>query len=452
MEFPYEETLQRIRELLGSEDVDALIAELRGLRVQDLAHMLMTLEPEQQLLLFRQVSQELRSEVFSHLDLSHQHYLLHALDRAELQWVLSGLVPDDLTALLESLSSDDVRTLLRLLPMRALRNAMILLGYPEDSAGRLMTPQFVAVQPQWTITEALDHIRDQSERGETVNIVFVIDSGGVLLDALPLKRFILGRPGEKVDKLMQGDVLSIEVNESSEAVVRTMQHYDLEVLPVVDAERHLLGIVTIDDILDVMQEQTTEDFHKMASVGSITLSLREAKPTLLYQKRIGWLLTLVFVNIFSGLAIAHYEMAIESLVVLVFFLPLIIASGGNAGAQSATLMVRALATGDVQTKDWLRLWGRELSVSLALGITMGAAVSLIGLWRGGMEVALVVALAMLCVVVVGSMVGMLLPMLLERLKFDPATASTPLITSIADISGIIIYFAIAVAILQLPMG
>ena len=452
MDFPYEETLQRIRELLANEDHQALRSELEGMRVQDIARSLMSLEPAQQLVLFRQVANELRSEVFSHLDLSYQHHLLHELERQELQWVLSGLVPDDLTALLESLSSEEVRTLLRLLPMRALRNAMILLGYPEDSAGRLMTPQFVAVQPQWTISEALDHIRDQSERGETVNIVFVIDSSGVLLDSLPLKRFILGRPAEKVEKLMQGDLLSIEVNESREAAVRQMQHYDLEVLPVVDAEKHLLGIVTVDDILDVMQEETTEDFHKMASVGNLNLSLREAKPSLLYQKRIGWLLTLVFVNIFSGLAIAHYEMAIEALVVLVFFLPLIIASGGNAGAQSSTLMVRALATGDVETRDWLRLWGRELSVSLALGATMGAAVSLIGLWRGGIEVALVVALAMVCVVVVGSMIGVLLPMLLERLKFDPATASTPLITSIADISGILIYFAIAVAILKLPMG
>ena len=452
MDFPYEETLQRIRELLANNDLQALRSELEGMRVQDIARSLMSLEPAQQLVLFRQIANELRSEVFSHLDLSYQHHLLHELERQELQWVLSGLVPDDLTALLESLSSEEVRTLLRLLPMRALRNAMILLGYPEDSAGRLMTPQFVAVQPQWSISEALDHIRDQSERGETVNIVFVIDSSGVLLDSLPLKRFILGRPAEKVEKLMQGDLLSIEVNESREAAVRQMQHYDLEVLPVVDAEKHLLGIVTVDDILDVMQEETTEDFHKMASVGNLNLSLREAKPALLYQKRIGWLLTLVFVNIFSGLAIAHYEMAIESLVVLVFFLPLIIASGGNAGAQSSTLMVRALATGDVETRDWLRLWGRELSVSLALGATMGIAVSLIGLWRGGTEVALVVALAMICVVVVGSMIGVLLPMLLERLKIDPATASTPLITSIADISGILIYFAIAVAILKLPMG
>lgn len=452
MEFPYEETLARIRELLSNEDRHSLRGALEGMRVQDIARMLMTLEPGQQLMLFREITDELRSEVFSHLDRSNQHFLLHELNRQEVQWVLSGLVPDDLTSLLESLSTEEVRTLLRLLPMRALRNAMILLGYPEDSAGRLMTPQFVAVQPQWTISEALDHIRDQSERGETVNTVFVIDSSGVLLDSLPLKRFILGRPTEKVEKLMQGDVLSIEVNESREAAVRQMQHYDLEVLPVVDGEQHLLGIVTVDDILDVMQEETTEDFHKMASVGNLNLSLREAKPSLLYQKRIGWLLTLVFVNIFSGLAIAYYEVAIESLVVLVFFLPLIIASGGNAGAQSSTLMVRALATGDVQARDWLRLWGRELSVSLALGLTMGFAVSLIGLWRGGPDVALVVALAMICVVMVGSMIGVLLPMLLERLKIDPATASTPLITSIADISGIVIYFAIAVSILQLPLS
>lgn len=449
-----EERIDELRELLHADQREQLAEELATMRVQDAAFLLMEVDEDDLIALFRLLPQDRRADVFAYLDDYYQLQLLKTLSDDEKRDILSGLVPDDLTDLLEELPQEEVRELLRLLPFRAIRRALILLGYPEDSVGRLMTPSFLAVRSDQTIAQALEQIRDQADQYETVNVIFVVDDEERLVNVIPLKRFILGRPSDKVSILIKEDsqAVSIAVTAEREDAVRLIQHYDLSVLPVVDATGHMLGIITVDDVFDVAEEEATEDFHKLGSVGAVNLSLRDAGPSLLYRKRIGWLLVLVFVNVLSGAAIAIYENAIEALVVLVFFLPLVIASGGNAGAQSATLMVRALATGDVQMRDWLALWGKELGVAIALGLTMGLAVSLIGIWRGGPEVGLVVALAMLSVVVMGSMVGMLMPFVLARFDFDPATASTPLITSIADIMGILIYFAIAVAILDLPTG
>ncbi len=449
-----EERIDELRELLHADRREQLVEELANLRVQDSAYLLMEVDDEDLLGLFRLLPLDRRADVFAYLDDYYQKQLLLTLDDEEKRQILSGLVPDDLTDLLEELPPEQVRELLRLLPFRAIRRALMLLGYPEDSVGRLMTPNYLAVRHDQTVAQALEQIRSQIDQYETVNIIFMVDEEDRLVNVIPLKRFILGRPDDPVVSLIKEDrtVVSIEVTAEREDAVRMIQHYDLAVLPVVDDEGHMLGIVTVDDVLDVAEEEATEDFHKLGSVGAVNLSLRDARPSLLYRKRIGWLLILVAVNVLSGAAIAIYEHAIEALVVLVFFLPLVIASGGNAGSQSATLMVRALATGDVQMHDWLRLWGKELGVAIALGATMGAAVSLIGVWRGGPEVGLVVAISMVLVVVVGSMMGMLMPFLLARFNFDPATASTPLITSIADIAGILIYFSVATALLNLPVG
>jgi magnesium transporter len=235
-----------------------------------------------------------------------------------------------------------------------------------------------------------------------------------------------------------------------------MAKYDLLAIPVVNGNDSLVGIITFDDVHDVIEEEATEDFHRMGSISSgsgaddlVDIGLRDASPWLLIRKRLPWLMALVFMNIFSGAGIAYYEDTIQATVALVFFLPLLIGSGGNAGAQSATLMVRALAIGDVMMKDWFRLVGKEVGIALAIGVCMAIAVSFIGVFRGGMDVAVIVSLAMVCVVLFGSILGMSLPFLLTRLKLDPATASAPLVTSVADIGGVIIYFGIATWYLRL---
>lgn len=450
MESTVEDEPIDLRTLIREQDWDQVDARFEQEHIQDIAAALSGLEPEDVLEALARLDEEDQTEVFSYISPSEQYPLLHEADAALGRRLMQALHSDDRTTLLESLDPDEAEELLRLLSPAEVKQALEMLGYPENSAGRLMNTQFVSVRPNWSLARALEHVRAQSEQGDGVNTIYITDYRGRLLGTIGLKRLVLEPPSEQVASLVSGPPVSILASEDRTEAARAIQHYDITALPVVDRHGIMLGVVTVDDVMDVVEEEATEDFHRIGGMGAVGLSLNEATLGLLYRKRIGWLVMLVFMNILSGLGIAYFEATIEAVIALVFFLPLIIGSGGNAGSQSATLMVRALATGDVMARDWLRLWGKELGVSVALGVTMGAAVYGIGLWRGGTEVAIAVALAMVLVVTFGSMVGMLLPMLLNRFGFDPATASAPLITSIADICGILIYFSIASAVLTLP--
>ncbi|MDD3517560.1 MAG: magnesium transporter [Chromatiales bacterium] len=450
MDYDFEHYLVEVRELLERGDRDDLRALLDEMRFQDIAFVFMELRIEDLPMVFNLLASGRRVDVFSHLDPDYQYRLITRLPEHEAHEILSRMDPDDLTALLEDLPKDEVRRLLRLLPFRTIRRALTLLGYPEDSVGRMMSPQFVAVRSDMSVGDALESIREQSEQGRPANTIFVVDADGRLSGIIPLKHFVLGKPEDDVTSLAAPPVATLHPEDRQQAAAEAMQHYDLEVLPVIDQDGELVGTITVDDVLDMVEEETTEDFHKMGSVGMVGLSLRDANPWLLFRKRIGWLLVLIAVGLLGGSILSGFEDVIESVVVLVFFLPMVIASGGNAGAQSSTLMVRALAVGDVHARDWVKLWTREFAVSAALGVTLGLAVAALGLWRGGMTVAFVVGLAMLLIVVISSLIGVLLPFLLSRFRLDPATASAPLITSISDIMGILIYFSLAVALLNIP--
>ncbi len=430
-----------------------LADRLEEMAVQDIAGAMSQLPPDARLRLLDSLPEERRADAFSYLNQGLQRDVISELEPDQARTILRELLPDDRTAFLESLAPGELEGFLKLLGPDDLEQSLKLLGYPEESVGRLMTTRYVSIRPEWRLTRALDHIRHEAHRGETVNFVFVTDDRGKLLDALRLKDLILARQDVRVEALMDEDVIQIEADADREQAVQTIQHYDISTLPVTDRSGVLLGIVTVDDIMDVAEAEITEDFHKFGGSSRLNVSIREASPTFLYRKRIGWLMILIVVNLFSGLAISFYEQSIEAVIGLVFFLPMIIAGSGNAGSQSATLMVRALATGDVAAADWLKMWGKELSVAVMLGLTMAATVAAIGAWRGGeaigQELALVVGLAMFAVVIMGGMIGVLLPFVLQRLKLDPATASTPLITSVADVGGILIYFSIASAVLGL---
>ncbi len=438
-----------LRTLIEDNSWQEFAVRCEQMHVQDIAAALEGVSTALVAEVFAHLPNNRWSDLFSYLEPSSQYPLLQYLDDDSGSLILRGLSPDDRTALLEDLSAGQVEQLLKLLDPTEIKRTLEHLGYPEDSAGRLMTTGFISLRETWTLARSLDYLRRYKGDQETINTLYVTDFRGRLLGTVSLKRLVLEDPDTVVGQLISGEPVSILASEERTEAVQMIQHYDITSLPVVDNNGALLGVVTVDDVMDVVDEETTEDFHKIGGVGAIDLSLRDARPSLLYRKRVGWLVLLVFMNIFGGAAIAYFEATIEAVIALVFFLPLIVDSGGNAGAQASTLMVRALATGDVQVRDWLRLWGKELSVSAALGLTMGAAVWGIGFFRGGPEVALVVTSAMVLVVIVGSMIGMLLPFLLTRMKLDPATASAPLITSVADICGILIYFTIATAVLRI---
>jgi magnesium transporter len=431
-----------IDELIEARNWPELRETLADWPGPEVADLLLPMSREDRAFLFRSLPRSVAADVFGHLEVDQQDALLRDLTNDETRTLLADLPPDDRTHLLEELPGNATQRLLNLLSPEDLKEARWLLGYPEESVGRLMTPDYVAVHPEWSVADALGHIRRNGQDSETINRVFVIDRRWRLLDDIELRRFILASPDATVAELMDHSVASVTAFADREEAVSLIGRYDQFVLPVVDSDGILLGIVTVDDLLDVQEEEATEDFHKVGSVGPIRMSLRDATIGFLYRRRIGWLMTLVFVNVLSGAGIAAFESTIEAVVALVFFLPVLIGSGGNAGSQSATLMIRALATGDVELSDWFRLIVKELSVAIMLGGTMAIGVSAISFFRAP-EVLAVVAITMTVIVIWGSLIGMSLPFVLTKLGRDPAAASAPLITSLADISGVLIYFSIA---------
>jgi magnesium transporter len=452
MEQEIDQAVIDIQELLRLDDRDALREALDFMRVQDIAWVLMELSAQDLPAVFNRLPPGRKADVFGYLDPLFQVSLLDQTPRADARFLLSEMDTDDLTTLLQSLDDATLRRYLRLLPFRAIRRALKQLQYPENTVGRIMSSDVVAVEPDWSLKRALAFIRRNADEHSN-NVIFVVDEDRRLLAVIPIRHFLRGRPEDTVQTLIEdGTPITVSVRDEPIEAARRIQHYDLETLPVLGEDSELLGVITVDDVVDLLEAESTEDFHKMGSVGSLPLSVQNASPLLLFRKRAGWLLILVAFNTLGGYVISRYEEAIEALVVLVFFLPLIIASGGNAGAQSSTLMVRAMATGDVTARDWLSLWGKEIGVSVSLGVTMGLAVSLVGLWRGGYELALLVAVAMTLIVSAASVLGMLLPLILNRFRLDPATASVPLVTSVADIFGILIYFALAVAIFNITIA
>jgi magnesium transporter len=438
-----DELKAEILELIEAHEWTGIRAVLEDWPAPELAELLASLRKPDRVLLYRALPRTAAREVFAQLDIDRQDALLLDLSDEESGELLASLPPDDRTQLLAELPGQVTQRILNLLDETDLEQARLLLGYPEQSVGRLMTPHYVAVHPEWTIAQALAHIRAHGVDSETINVIYVVSADWQLLDDITLRTVILADPDHTIADVMDHRFVSVSAFAGREDAVHLIRRYDLVALPVVDSGGVLVGIVTVDDVLDVAVESATSDFHRLGSVGPIRMSLHEASAGFLYRRRVGWLLALVFVNIFAGAGIAAFEETIAATVALVFFLPLLIDSSGNAGSQAATLMIRAMATGDVTARDWLGLAGKELGVALLIGVTMAAAASVIAYQRGGPPVMTVVGLTMILVIVLGSLIGMSLPFLLERFRIDPAAASAPLVTSIADVAGVLTYFALA---------
>ncbi|WP_462401504.1 magnesium transporter [Pseudomonas sp. Marseille-QA0332] len=321
--------------------------------------------------------------------------------------------------------------------------------YPEGTAGALMTSDYSSLDSGLTASQAIDMLRREAADAETIYQSYVLDAERNLLGTLSLRELILAAPDRPIERIMTRSVICVGTTSRQEEVASLIREHDLLAVPVLDESGRMVGIITCDDAMDVVVDEATEDFHKGALIANHVGNLKDATIGLLYRKRVLWLVLLVFGNLFSGAGVAAFEDTIAAHIALVFFLPLLVDSGGNAGAQSATLMVRGLATGEVALRDWLYLLGRESAVALALGGTMAIAVASLGLLRGGPDIALIVASSMLVIVLVGSLIGMSLPFLLSRIKLDPATASGPLVTSIADAAGVLVYFGIASQVLDI---
>ncbi|WNK20239.1 magnesium transporter [Halomonas piscis] len=388
------------------------------------------------------------ANVLGYLPSGSQLTIVGALADTQLLKLLEEMGSDERADLFNLLDEDRRETLLRRMAHKEREELKRLASYEEGYAGAIMTSDYVAIDSGMTVSQALMRVRQTAPDAETVYQLYVLAKSGELIGTMSLRMLMVSRPGAVVDDIMIRDVIHTRVDELQEEVARIVARYDLIALPVTDSDGRMVGIVTHDDAMDVAEFEATEDIHKGMSIGQLEDGVRRVPLWTLYRKRVMWLVLLVFANLFSGAGIAYFEDIIAAKVALVFFLPLLIGSGGNAGAQAATLMVRGMATGDVGVKDWGKMLGRELLVAGSLGLTMALAVAPIGVMRGGTAVATVVATSMITIVLFGSLLGMCLPFVLERFKLDPATASAPLVTTLIDASGVVIYFSIATAVLS----
>ena len=422
----------------------------------DIADLLVELEPQEKVILFRVLASDLATDTFEHLELDTQKELLKAMGRTEVTAILNDMSPDDRTALLEELPGAAAKQLIQLLSSEERKIAQTLLGYPENSVGRLMTPDYAAIKPEWKIEDTMKYIRENAEDKETLNIVYVIDAKGRLIDDIKIREFILASPEKHVSDLMDRNFIALNVNDDQEYAVEVFKKYDRIALPVVDTHGVLIGIVTVDDVLDVAEEEATEDIQKIGGVEALEESYSTIPVYTMLKKRAGWLGLLFVGEMLTATAMGFFEDEISKAIILTLFIPLIISSGGNSGSQAATLVIRALSLGEITLKDWYFVMKREIISGLALGGILALIGFLrIAAWEYAFHVygihwiliALTVSLALIGVVLWGTLSGSMLPIILQKLGLDPATSSAPLVATMVDVVGLIIYFTVAIVIL-----
>ena len=428
----------------------------------DLADVVADLPDEDKVVVFRVIPQALAADVFEYLDPDEQEELLHSMGREQAVAILNEMSPDDRTTLLEELPPETVKGLVASLSPSERAVAQNLLGYPEGSVGRLMTPDFIAIKSDWTVHQVLDDVRMRGRDSETLNVLYVVDDHGKLIDDVRIREFLTRPLDAKVGDIMDDSFVTLAVADSQESAVTLFRKYDRTVLPVCDGGGRLLGVVTVDDVLDVAEEEATADAHKFGGLEApLDMPYMNSSLWELFRKRGSCLIILFASELLTATAMQSYEGEIEKAVALSLFVPLVMSSGGNSGSQASTLVIRAMALGEVKLRDWWRIAGREVLSGLSLGALLGVAgFTRISLWtmlgwdHGQYSthpyiLALAVGVALVGIVAWGSLAGAMLPFLLKFFKFDPATSSAPFVATLVDVTGLIIYFT-AAALIFLP--
>lgn len=437
-----------VRGLIGEARYRELRDALRGLDPPDVADLLSELEPQEATVAFRILPRDFASEAFSELDAETQEELIHELGEERALRLVESLDPDDRVALLDELPPSVARRLLDRLSPQNQRVTRQMMGYAEESVGRLMTPDYVRVRRHWTVGKALEHVRRYGKDAETVHWVFVIDEQGRLIDDLHIRKILLADPSATIESLMDDRFLALSASDDQEDAVRMMNRYDRSALPVVDSRGVLLGIVTYDDMADIAEAEATEDIHKLAGVEVLDRSYTQTGIREMLRKRGGVLGTLFAAQTLTIAVVGAFEERIASIAVLIAFIPLIIASGGNTGTQTASLLVRALSLEEVAPSDWKGVLLKELLTALGLGLVLGClgflSVQLYALTPlietdMPLRIGLTVGISIMAIVVWAVLIGAMFPLLLERVGLDPATISSPLVATMMDVSGLIIY-------------
>ena len=447
-----------IKSFIDARNFSALRELFSELPPVDVAEIILDLPEDEQVIIFRILPHALAADVFEYLDVEAQQQLLRGMAHEQVVAILNEMSPDDRTALLEELPSAAARQCIQLLTPEERKVAQSLLGYPEGSVGRLMTPDFIAVHEDWTVQQVLDYVRTHGRDRETLNFIYVVDEKGRLIDDLRMREFLLRPLTTLVGDIMDRSFAHLTVNEKQGDALTIFRKYDRAALPVVDSASVLVGIVTVDDMLDVAEEEATEDIQKIGGLEALDEPYTTISLPRMVKKRASWLIVLFLGEMLTATAMQGYNGEIEKAAILAMFLPLIISSGGNSGSQASTLVIRAMAVGEVKLRDWLQVVRRELQSGISLGLILGTIGFLrIALWQelhifnyGPYHwlVACTVAIALVGVVLWGSLAGAMLPFLLRRCGLDPATASAPFVATLVDVTGLLIYFNVALYVLR----
>ena len=446
-----------VKELIAARNFSALRAAFADWSPADIAECITDFAHEEQVVVFRILPHALATEVFEYLDSDAQQGLLRAMGTADAARILNEMSPDDRTALLEELPGAAVMQLIQLLSPEEKAIAQTLLNYPDSSVGRLMTPDFMSVRADWTIQQVLDHIRAHGRDSETLNVIYVTDERGRLIDDVRIREFLLHSVETRVRDIHDSQFIALKATDPEEAAIEAFRKYDRNTLPVTDSEERLLGIVTVDDILDVQEQAATEDIQKLGGVEALEEPYMDAPLFELVRKRAVWLVVLFIGQMLTATVMGVFEHELASALVLALFIPLIISSGGNSGSQASTLIIRALSLGEIKIGDWWRVMKRELASGLLLGALLaGIGFLRIIVWSHFSQtygphyllIAFTVSAAIMGVVLWGTISGAMLPLFLRRCGIDPATSSAPFVATLVDVTGLIIYFTAASAILR----
>lgn len=443
--------VKKIEELINEKRYSA-IKDILPTHPEDIANIIVELsKPTHKLFVFRFVPHDKAIDVFEYLPTEEEEQILSSLSSGEITDILNGMSPDDRTGLFEEMPAELVKRFINLLSPQERKIAIEILNYPIDSVGRLITPDFVQLYEDMNVEQALEHIRNVGLSQETIYHCYVLDKQKQLIGIVSLKKIVLASSKTKIAQIMSSkDVIKVNVYTDKEEAANTFKKYDLIALPVIDNNNKLLGIVTFDDLVDVLEDEVTEDFEKIAAVLPVDKPYMEANIFNIVWKRSFWLIVLVVFEAVSALVMKNNNEVIQKFAALTFFIPILVAMGGNTGTQSATIVIRSLAIGDIRVKDFLRVIFKESLVGLLIGVSLALVGSIIvAAIQNDWLLSVAVSLSMGVTIILAATVGASLPILFRRMKLDPALMSGPLIATIVDVTGILIYFKIATFILKI---
>lgn len=442
---------EELKELIETKQYTRLRQELAEMNDADIASFMESLEEEQLLKIFRILPKSMAADVFSYLEIENQQSIITKLSDKEAAGIIDNLMSDDAADLLEEMPANIVKKLLANASPETRRDINHLLRYPEDSAGSVMTVEYVDLKENITVQQAIERIKKIGIDSETINICYVLDNQRMLKGTVALRYLLLSEPDEIIGDIMHENVVSIHTLMDQEEVARQFQKYDFTSMPVVDNEDRLVGIITVDDVVDIMQEEATEDIEKMAAIVPSDKPYMKTGVFEIWKKRIPWLLFLMISATFTGKIIASFEEALSVYVVLTTFIPMLMDTGGNAGGQASVTIIRGLSLKEIEFSDYLKVLWKEMRVAVLCGLTLAAAnfLKLMFIDRVSLMVSAVVCLTLVIAVFLAKVVGSMLPMAAKKLGFDPAVMASPFITTIVDALSLLVYFRIATLLLEI---